>query len=124
MTTTTIYIGLFLATCAYAWLLAKFRHLWEPHLTWLEVALGVALCLTAPYLNARYVAAPADWVAYEWDVWRGFFVGGPPIIIWQLIQSITAWLRVEHRIRSRNDDQANRATTLAAERRQSTETDD
>src|SRR5262245_40563164 len=113
--TIAIYIGLFLVTSGYAALLAKFRHLWEPHLTWLEVAIGVFLCLLAPYLNARYVTAPADWAAYDWDVWRAFFVGGPPIIIWQLAQSIRAWLRIEQRIGKHNGQPS--SAPLAAQRR-------
>lgn len=122
MTTITIYVGLFLTTCAYAALLAKYRHLWEPHLTWLEVVIGTALCLLAPYLAAR--TAVLTWAEYEALVWAAFAVGGAPILIWQLAQSIRAWRRIERRIRSRHDNQADRTAALAAERRQSTETDD
>jgi len=117
MTTTIIYVGLFLATCAYAWLLAHFRHLWEPHLTWLEIVIGTTLCLLAPYLAARLDRAPLTWADYEALVWAAFAVGGAPILIWQLIQSITAWRHVERRIRSRNGHTSDRAAPLATQRR-------
>lgn len=121
--TTAIYFGLFLTTSVYAALLAKFRHLWEPHLTWLEVVIGTALCLTAPYLAARYDVV-LTWANYEALVWAAFAIGGAPILIWQLTQSIRAWLHVEQRIRSRNGDETNRPAAVAAERRRGTETDD
>jgi hypothetical protein len=54
MTTFTIYLLLFIATALYAALLALFRHLWEPKLTWLEVAIGTAIVLAAPALDARW----------------------------------------------------------------------
>lgn len=121
--TTPIYIGLFLASCAYAWLLAKHRHLWEPHLTWLEVVIGTTLCLAAPYLAARLDRAPT-WGEYEALVWAAFAVGGAPILIWQLAQSVRAWRSIEHRIRSRNGNTTNPAASLAAARRRDTPHDD
>ena len=122
--TTVIYAALFLVTCAYAALLARFRHLWEPHLTWLEVVIGTALVLLAPYLNARYVTPPPDWATYEADVHLAFLVGGAPIIIWQLTQSIRAWRHVERRIRSRDGHPSDWAATLAAQRRPDADDDD
>jgi hypothetical protein len=115
MTTFSIYSYLFVVTALYAVLLARFRHLWEPHLTWLEVVIGTVLVLMAPYLDARS-NGPLTWELYEARVWQAFLVGGAPIIIWQLGRSVNAWRRVERRIRGRDGNTADRTAPLAAER--------
>lgn len=124
MTTTIIYVELFLAATAYALALAKWRHIWEPHLTWLEVVIGAALCLLAPFIIARYGGAGTGWERYEGMVWAAFLIGGTPIVIWQLAQSIRAWRRIERRIRSRNGHEADQAAAMAVSRRRGQETDD
>lgn len=124
--TIAIYTGLFLTAAAYAFALAKLRHLWEPHLTWLEVVAGTALCLLAPYLAARQDSA-LTWAEYEALVWAAFAVGGAPILIWQLTQSIKAWRTIERRIRSRNGNTRHppdQGATLAEKRRMGAEDDD
>jgi hypothetical protein len=123
MTTLAIYSYLFAGATLYAALLARFRHLWEPHLTWLEVALGTALVLLAPYLDARY-NGPLTSEVYEQRVWLAFLVGGAPIIVWQLAQSVSAWRRAEQGIRRRDGNTANRTAPLAGERRSQPQTDD
>ena len=98
MTTLQIYIALLTATTVYAVLLAVLRHLWEPDLTWLEVVVGTALCLAAPYAD-RQLNGPLTSELYEQRVWAAFLIGGAPIIIWQLAQSVNAWRRIRRRIR-------------------------
>jgi hypothetical protein len=100
MTTFVIYACLISATTVYAALLARFRRLWEPDLTWLEVVIGVTLCLTAPYLDQRY-NGPLTSELYERRVWMGFLIGGLPIVAWQLGQSVRARLLAERRIRGK-----------------------
>lgn len=76
-----IYGLLALATSIYALILEQVKARLEPDLTWLEVAIGVALVLSAPFVLAR--VAPADWATYEARVWTAFVVGGLPIVVWQ-----------------------------------------
>lgn len=125
MTTIQIYVVLFVATSIYAALLAWLKHLWEPDLTWLEVVIGVAICLMAPALDQRW-HGPLTSEVYELRVWQAFIVGGLPIVIWRVGASVRAWLRISRRIFPK-DDHANttdRATSVAAERRGQSETDD
>lgn len=96
-----IYISLFLATSLYAFLLARFKYLIEPDLTWLEVVVGVAICLAAPALVARWMGVPT-WQAYEALTWRAFIIGGAPIVLWQIGRATRTWRRVERRIRERD----------------------
>lgn len=116
MTTLTIYCYLFAVATVYAVVLARLRHLWEPDLTWLEVAVGTVLCLLAPYLDQRQ-NGPLTSEVYEARVWLAFLVGGTPIIIWQLGQSVSAWRRIRRRIRGDHDvitrHPADQATSLA-----------
>ena len=109
-----IYLSLFIGSAVYAALLALFKHYWEPNLTWLEVILGVVLCLLAPYLAQRI--EPVDVLGYEHRVWLAFVVGGTPIVIWQLGRSVSAWLRVERRLQERDGDATKRAATMAQSR--------
>lgn len=74
------------STCVYAHWLAENKDL-EPDHTWLEVSVGVAMCLSAAGAHGRL--APADWRAYERAVWRAFLLGGAPIIVGEVAQ----WLR-------------------------------
>jgi len=115
MTTFAIYTYLFAAATLYAALLAFLRHVWEPDLTWLEVVIGTALCLSAPYADQR-LNGPLTSELYEARVWLAFLIGGLPIIAWQLGQSVRARLRVERRIRGKHvstRDAADRAEALA-----------
>lgn len=116
MTTVQIYAALFIATTLYAALLAFLRHVWEPDLTWLEVVIGTALCLAAPYADQR-LNGPLTSETYEARVWLAFLIGGLPIVAWQLGQSVRARLRVERRIRGNHGSTRNatdRAETLAS----------
>lgn len=97
MTTLQIYAALFLATSLYAVVLARLKHLWEPDLTWLEVVIGVAMCLLAPYADQR-LHGPLISELYEQRVWLAFLVGGTPIVIWRVGSSIRAWVRIGRRI--------------------------
>src|SRR5512138_186127 len=97
MTTFAIYSYLFAVATIYAALLAAFKHYWEPDLTWLEVIVGVGLCLLAPYLDQRW-NGPLTSELYEQRVWVAFVVGGFPVVVWQLAKSIKARLQVERRI--------------------------
>ena len=120
MTTFQIYSALFLAAALYAALLASLRHVWEPDLTWLEVVIGVALCLAAPYAD-RQQNGPYTSEVYEQRVWLAFVVGGLPIVAWQLGQSVRARLRVERRIRGKHGntrDATEGADALAADAEQ------
>jgi len=127
MTTLAIYAYLFAATTLYAALLAYLRHLWEPDLTWLEVIIGVTLCLLAPYLDSR-LNGPLMSETYEQRVWLAFLVGGAPIVIWQLAQSVSAWRRIRRRIRGDHDvntrHPADPAEALADKSRASSEEGD
>ena len=116
-----IYLALFVTTALYALLLSKVKHLIEPDLTWLEVVIGVALCLAAPAIVARWSGVPT-WQAYEALTWRAFLIGGAPIIIWQIGRATRTWRRVERRIRER-DGKPN-TETLAEECRVRTDGDD
>lgn len=98
MTTLQIYAALLIATTLYAAALAWLRHIWEPDLTWLEVVIGVAICLAAPYAD-RQLNGPLTSEVYEVRVWIAFLIGGLPIVVWQLGQSVSAWRRIRRRIR-------------------------
>lgn len=121
--TVAIYIMLFVVTLTYAAILAHYRHILEPDLTWLEVVLGVVICLLAPYADARLSGGDV-WQTYESRTWLAFLVGGAPIIGWQLIQSVRSRLRVEQRIRGENDNTTSRTEALAAKRRSRPQEDD
>lgn len=126
MTTFSIYAYLLAVTTLYAVLLSLFRHIWEPDLTWLEVVIGTALCLLAPSLDQR-LNGPLTSEIYEQRVWLAFVIGGAPIVIWQLGQSVWARLRVERRIRGTHDntrDAADRPEALAQKRGECTHADD
>jgi len=116
--TIAIYCGLFVTTALYAWTLERTRRYWDSDLTWLAVVIGVALCLMAPFLAARW-SGVADWRAYEALVWWSFAVGSIPIIIWQLARSTQAWRAVERGLNGQSDTEA-----LAEERRGSALHDD
>ncbi len=107
----------------YAVLLDWLRHIWEPDLTWLEVVVGVSLCLAAPYADQQY-NGPLTSEVYQWRVWQAFLVGGFPIIVWQLGQSVRARLRVEQRIRGPRGIATENTAPLASERRSQPEADD
>ena len=115
MSTFQIYSYLFAAATLYAVLLAHFRRLWEPDLTWLEVVVGTALCLLAPALDQRQ-NGPLTSELYEQRVWIAVLVGGAPIVAWQLGQSVRARLRVEQLLGDHGNT-SDHTTPLAAERR-------
>jgi hypothetical protein len=125
MTTFAIYTYLFIATALYAAILSWKKHLWEPDLTWLEVVIGVAICLIAPYLDQRQ-NGPLTSEVYEQRVWLAFIVGGIPIVGWRVASSVHAWVRIGRRIfpKDSNGNTTDRATSVAAERRAESEADD
>jgi hypothetical protein len=109
-----IYLVLFFTTAVYAFLLSRFKYLMEPDLTWIEVVVGVTLCLAAPALVARWEGVPT-WQAYEALTWRAFLIGGAPIVLWQIGRATRTWRRVERRIRER-DGKHDATATMAEER--------
>lgn len=125
MTTFAIYTYLFAATTLYAALLAWLKHLWEPDMTWLEVVIGVAICLAAPALDQRW-NGPLSSELYELRVWQCFLIGGIPIVIWRVSASVSAWVRIGRRIFPKDHDgnTTDQTTTLADQRRSHPETDD
>jgi hypothetical protein len=125
MTTFAIYCYLFAATTVYAVLLAQLKHLWEPDLTWLEVVVGVAICLLAPYADQRQ-HGPLPSELYEQRVWLAFIVGGLPIVIWRVGASVRAWVRIGRRIFPKEHDgnTSDHATSVASERGAESEADD
>jgi hypothetical protein len=116
MTTFAIYAYLLAATTLYAVLLANLKHWWEPDLTWLEVVVGVFICLLAPYADQR-THGPLTSEVYEQRVWLAFVIGGLPIVVWRVGASIRAWGRIARRIGKNDGDTTDRAAALAAERR-------
>lgn len=121
MRTFDIYLILFIATAIYAVILEYFKHYWEPELTALEVIVGVAICLAAPFAD-RLLNGPYTAEAYETRVWLAFVVGCIPIVVWWVGRNVRAWRRIYTRIWSRHGESS--AATLASERRGRAETDD
>lgn len=82
--TIALYILLAALSTLYAVVLELYakKKRWEPDYTWVEVVLGVVLCLAVPFVLARTVGG--DWQDYEFHTWLAFAVGGTPIVIWQL----------------------------------------
>lgn len=123
MTTFAIYSWLFAATALYAAVLSRFPKR-DPDFTLLTVVIGVAICLTAPYLDQRE-NGPLTSELYELRVWQAFVVGGFPIAVWQISQSVRAWMRLIRRLISRMyGDTTDQAAPLAGKRREHAETDD
>lgn len=124
MTTIQIYATLFAAATLYAVLLANLKHLWEPDLTWLEVIVGVALCLAAPYLDQRH-NGPLTSEMYEARVWLAFLIGGLPIVAWRVGSSVRAWRRIgRHTMLRTHGNTTDHATSVASERRGEPKADD
>jgi hypothetical protein len=84
----TIDIALVLIMSGYAWWLDGHKRA-EPDWTWLEVAVGTAICLVAAGLRSRTVGG--DWQAHERATWRAFLLGGAPIIAGEISQALRAW---------------------------------
>lgn len=121
MRTFDIYLILIVTTTIYALILEWFKHLWEPELTALEVIIGVAICLAAPYAD-RLLNGPYTAEVYEQRVWWAFIVGCIPIVAWWIGRNVRAWRRIYTRIWSRDGESS--AAALARERRGRAETDD
>lgn len=101
-----VYGLLALATSIYAAILERMKSFIEPDLTWLEVAIGISICMAAPMALARI--APGDWTLYEARSWIAFVVGGLPIVVWQFYRNrrVAADTRIEaQRLRQRNREQ-------------------
>ena len=115
---TISYLLLLCVTTLYAVLLERYKHLWEPDLTWLEVAIGTALCLVIPWLLAR--TAPGNWQLYEARTWQAFIVGGAPIVIWQLFRMTRSRLQTMQEARrllaEEQQRHANAPTAVAKQR--------
>lgn len=123
MTTLQLYVLLFLTTALYAALLSRIPQL-DPDLTFVEVIVGVLICLYAAYLD-RLWNGPMTAELYEERVWLAFKVGGTPIIIWQITKLIRAYYRIIRRLLSRiYGDTTDQAPQVAGERREHAETDD
>lgn len=72
-------------SCAYAtWLRAHKE--FEPHLTFAEVAAGVAYTLAFSYARGAYHGD--SWRDQAHRTIRDFFISAPPIIVGELIQKI------------------------------------
>lgn len=72
-------------SCAYAAWLKEHKE-YEPHLTFAEVAVGVAYTLIFAHL--RGWAHQDDWRSQSARTIREFFISGPPIIVGELIQKL------------------------------------
>lgn len=83
-----IDIALALATTVYAGWLDKHKEQ-EPDWTWVEVAVGTAICLTAAGLRSR--AHGGDWRDHEREVCRAFLIGAVPIVAGELSQALRGW---------------------------------
>lgn len=118
-----IYLLLFLATTVYAVALAQLKHIWEPDYTWLEVVIGVAIVLAAPYADHQ-INGPYTAELYEWRVWQAFLVGGMPIIAWSIIRTVRTWRRISTRIWRRESHGESSAEALAGQRGRSETRDD
>lgn len=84
----TIDLGLMLTTTAYALWLDQHKE-YEPDWTWVEVVVGVSICLVAAGLRTR--ARGGDWRAHEKNVWRAFVLGGLPVIAGEISQALRRW---------------------------------
>jgi hypothetical protein len=74
------YVALLCVTTIYALILfAWLKRRYEPDLTWLEVVIGVLLCMAVPVWLARQ-GRTYTWQEYEARVFIAFIVGGFPII--------------------------------------------
>lgn len=84
----TVDLALMAVTSAYAFWLDRHKE-FEPDWTWLEVAVGVTICLTAAGLRSRAIGG--DWRKHERNVWRAFVLGGLPIIAGEVSQALRGW---------------------------------
>jgi len=74
-------------SCAYAAWLHKHKE-YEPHLTFAEVALGVAYTLAFAYV--RGWVHQDDWRAQAHRTFRDFCISAPPIIVGEVLEKIEA----------------------------------
>lgn len=115
MTSLQIYCGLFAVTTLYAWLLSRIPQL-EPDLTFVEVIIGVAICLYAAHFDLLW-NGPYTSETYETQIWLAFKVGGAPIVIWQVWKLGRAWKRILEHILSRiYGNTADHAASVARKR--------
>jgi hypothetical protein len=96
----TVDIALVLIMSGYAWWLDSHKQA-EPDWTWVEVAVGSAVCLIAAGLRSRFVGG--DWRAHERHTWRAFLLGGAPIIAGEISQAIRGWSQRDAYKRPRRD---------------------
>lgn len=75
---------LVMLTSAYARWLDEHKIL-EPDGTWIEVAIGVGICLAHAACLGRIDRG--TWRSYELHVWRSFAVGSMPIIVGEIDQA-------------------------------------
>jgi hypothetical protein len=76
-------VALVTATNEYASWLAEHKQL-EPDWTWLEVALGTALCLL--HSTALGKLRGGDWKRQQWRVVRSFSIGAVPVVLGEVRQ--------------------------------------
>lgn len=76
-------VALVAATNEYAGWLAEHKQL-EPDWTWLEVALGTAICLA--HSAALGQLRSGDWQQQQWRVVRSFSIGAVPVVLGELRQ--------------------------------------
>jgi hypothetical protein len=82
----------FLICIAYSLVLERWKHLWEPDFTGVEVMIGCIICMATAAAQARW-ATITTWQQYEAAVWWSFIIGAIPIAVWQ------AWRYVRNRRR-------------------------
>lgn len=74
----------FISSVSAAWL-ARHKNL-EPDYTWLEVVIGVLVCLSQA--EARFRLGPPTAHAYRMAVIRAFCLAAPPIVIGEVAQKL------------------------------------
>lgn len=102
-----LYLTLAAVVALYAIFLHHTKEYLEPDFTWLEVVIGVAICLGFAAWRHRLIGSDS-WLDYEGGVRAAFYVGGGVIIAWQVGRFVNR--QEELRRRGRTD-----ATALAEE---------
>lgn len=103
------YVELFIANVLFSAFLEKFKHLWEPELTWLEVMAGVTMvgiaaqrridmglpehARTSPEAAARWT-----WMTVFWL----FVTASIPVISWQIWRQVREQQAIRTEIRARH----------------------
>ena len=91
-----ILAALFVIKAIYAAIIDQHPQ-WQPDGTWLLVAIGVGLCVIAAGIDWR-INGPYTNHQQEGMLVVFLLVGGAPVIFWQVIRSVQAWLRYVLRV--------------------------